>query len=130
MIRVFKLLRFGFYAPFYCIRFISAIAGRCLPVPLFKALRKFAGVVISCVLGDLCNRLPAANQLHRCLLQTVFLDISVDRHAIDLLEELLQMRYRYLMLYRKAGEGYVSLPVCQQVIPEMVRKNRLLGRAI
>ena len=74
MIRVFKLLRFGFYAPFYCIRFISAIAGRCLPVPLFKALRKFAGVVISCVLGDLCNRLPAANQLHRCLLQTVFLD--------------------------------------------------------
>ena len=90
----------------------------------------YLSVVIACLLRDLRNRLPAANQLHCRLLQAVFLDISVDRHAIDLLEELLQMRYRYLMLRRKAGEGYVSLPVCQQVIPEMVRKNRLLGRAI
>ena len=81
----------------------------------------YLSVVIACLLRDLRNRLSAANQLHCRLLQAVFLDISVDRHAIDLLEELLQMRYRYLMLRRKAGEGYVSLPVCQQVIPEMVR---------
>lgn len=106
MIRAFKLLRFGFYAPFYCIRFVSAIAGRCLPVPLFKALRKFAGVVISCVLGDLCNRLPAANQLHRCLLQTVFLDVMVDRHTIGLLEQLLQVRHGNRVLCRQLGNPY------------------------
>ena len=52
MIRVFKLLRFGFYAPFYCILFIGTIAGRRFSVPLFEALRKFTGVVIPGVLRD------------------------------------------------------------------------------
>ena len=97
MIRVFKLLRFGFYAPFYCILFIGTIAGRRFSVPLFEALRKFAGVVISGTLRNLSDRLPAANQLHCRLLQTIFFDISVNRHAIDLLEQLLQMGHRHLI---------------------------------
>ena len=98
MICTFKLLRFVSYAPFCRLFFVGTIAGRRFPVPLFKALRKFAGVVISGTLRNLCDRLPAANQLHRRLFQTIFFDISINRHAIDLLEQLLQMGHGHFML--------------------------------
>ena len=120
MLCAFKLLRFVSYTPFCRLFFVGTIAGRRLPVPLFKALRKFAGVVISGTLRNLSDRLPAANQLHCRLLQTIFFDISVNRHAIDLLEQLLQMGHRHLMLCCQLGKRYIPLPVGQQMIPQMV----------
>lgn len=40
MLCAFKLLRFVSYTPFCRLFFVGTIAGRRLPVPLFKALRK------------------------------------------------------------------------------------------
>lgn len=80
----------------------------------------YLSVVIACLLRDLRNRLPAANQLHCRLLQTIFFDISVNRHAIDLLEQLLQMGHRHLVLCCQLGKRYIPLPVGQQMIPQMV----------
>ena len=55
MLCAFKLLRFVSYTPFCRLFFVGTIAGRRLPVPLFKALRKFAGVVISGTLRNLSD---------------------------------------------------------------------------
>ena len=54
----------------------------------------------------------------------------VDRHTIGLLEQLLQVRHGNRVLCRQLGKGHTSLPVRQQMIPEMVCQRRLLGRAI
>ena len=98
--------------------------GRSISFP--ESLRKLAGVVISCILCDLRNGLCAPDKLYGSLFQTVFLDIVVYWHTVDLFEHFLQVRNRDPVFFCQLRKGDIPLPVCQKVIPEMVCQFGLL----
>lgn len=59
-------------------------------------------------------------KLYGSLFQTVFLDIVVYWHTVDLFEHFLQVRNRDPVFFCQLRKGDIPLPVCQKVIPEMV----------
>lgn len=75
-----SLLRFA--SPFAWVRYCDGV----VPYRFRKASENFAGVVISCILCDLRNGLCAPDKLYGSLFQTVFLDIVVYWHTVDLFE--------------------------------------------
>ena len=107
---------------------VVTIQGRSISFP--ESLRKLAGVVISCILCNLRNGLCAPDKLYGSLFQTVFLDIVVYWHTVDLFEHFLQVRNRDPVFFCQLRKGDIPLPVCQKVIPEMVCQFGLFGRTV
>ena len=75
---------------------------------------------------NFCNGFLTAHQLNRCLFQAVFLDVMVYRNAINLFEQLLQVRYGDVVLCGQLGKGDVAVSIRQQVIPQMANQCGLL----
>ena len=80
------LLHSDFPAPFCESICVGAVLRRGRSISFPESLRKLAGVVISCILCDLRNGLCAPDKLYGSLFQTVFLDIVVYWHTVDLFE--------------------------------------------